>query len=193
MTESTVNELIAKLRDRAESDEMAASEIDPLHYTPDEPGSIAAGLEFLAIERRECADMLEQQAAIIAEQGRKIADYIAELEARSAPAAGASEGQAELTAEDVSRQYQDGVHIGSGLPRATCPCGFCARHRYGFNLGDSPKLTALRERIAGMEKDAARYRHLRARAVQLGDFGSEAAYDAHMDKFAIAKQDKEQS
>jgi hypothetical protein len=38
-----------------------------------------------------------------------------------------------LTTEDVERQYRDGVHIGSGLPRATCPCGFCQKHRYGFN------------------------------------------------------------
>ncbi len=36
-----------------------------------------------------------------------------------------------LTAEDVERQYRDGVHLGSGLPRATCPCGFCAKHRLG--------------------------------------------------------------
>lgn len=41
-----------------------------------------------------------------------------------------------LTAEDVERQYRDGVHIGSGLPRATCPCGFCMKHRHGFNRGD---------------------------------------------------------
>ncbi|MGF6837003.1 hypothetical protein QF001_000870 [Paraburkholderia youngii] len=40
-----------------------------------------------------------------------------------------------LTPEDVERQYEDGVHIGSGLPRATCPCGFCAKHRHGFNRG----------------------------------------------------------
>ncbi|WP_369055010.1 hypothetical protein [Burkholderia gladioli] len=41
-----------------------------------------------------------------------------------------------LTEEDVERQYDsNGIHIGSGLPRATCPCGFCARHRHGFNQG----------------------------------------------------------
>lgn len=41
-----------------------------------------------------------------------------------------------LTEDDVERQYDStGIHIGSGLPRATCPCGFCAKHRYGFNLG----------------------------------------------------------
>ncbi|ESH90753.1 hypothetical protein B551_0222545 [Cupriavidus sp. HPC(L)] len=32
-------------------------------------------------------------------------------------------------ADDIERQYKDGIHIGSGLPRATCPCGFCAKHR----------------------------------------------------------------
>ncbi|WP_205736960.1 hypothetical protein [Achromobacter spanius] len=49
----------------------------------------------------------------------------------SAPVAGEA-----LTAEDVERQYRDGVHIGSGLPRATCPCGFCSKHRHGFERGD---------------------------------------------------------
>lgn len=49
----------------------------------------------------------------------------------SAPVAGEA-----LTAEAVERQYRDGVHIGSGLPRATCPCGFCAKHRHGFERGD---------------------------------------------------------
>ncbi|MCX5545504.1 hypothetical protein M3A49_39805 [Paraburkholderia sp. CNPSo 3076] len=42
-----------------------------------------------------------------------------------------------LTADDVERQYRDAVHIGSGLPRATCPCGFCAKHRHGFDQGDA--------------------------------------------------------
>jgi hypothetical protein len=42
-----------------------------------------------------------------------------------------------LTAEDVERQYRDGIDIGSGLPRATCPCGFCKKHRNGFNVGDA--------------------------------------------------------
>ena len=41
-----------------------------------------------------------------------------------------------LTAEAVERQYRDGLHIGSGLPRTTCPCGFCAKHRHGFERGD---------------------------------------------------------
>lgn len=45
-----------------------------------------------------------------------------------------------LTAEDVERQYIDDVHIGSGLPRATCPCGFCAKHRHGFNRDDLASL-----------------------------------------------------
>ncbi len=49
----------------------------------------------------------------------------------SAPVAGEA-----LTAEAVERQYREGVHIGSGLPRATCPCGFCAKHRHGFERGD---------------------------------------------------------
>lgn len=34
-----------------------------------------------------------------------------------------------LTNEDIERQYENGVHIGSGLPRATCPCGFCQKYR----------------------------------------------------------------
>ncbi|WP_459694311.1 hypothetical protein, partial [Achromobacter xylosoxidans] len=51
----------------------------------------------------------------------------------SAPVAGEA-----LTAEAVERQYRDGVHIGSGLPRATCPCGFCVKHRHGFERGDDP-------------------------------------------------------
>ena len=38
-----------------------------------------------------------------------------------------------MTEEDVERQYRDGVHIGSGLPRETCPCGLCEKHRFGFN------------------------------------------------------------
>jgi len=38
-----------------------------------------------------------------------------------------------MTEEDVERQYRDGIHIGSGLPRETCPCGLCSKHRFGFN------------------------------------------------------------
>jgi hypothetical protein len=42
-----------------------------------------------------------------------------------------------LTEDDVERQYRDGTHIGTGLPRATCPCGFCMKHLHGFNRGDA--------------------------------------------------------
>nr|WP_244119759.1 hypothetical protein [Burkholderia gladioli] len=52
----------------------------------------------------------------------------------SAPADAEEAGA--LTEEEVERQYDStGIHIGSGLPRATCPCGFCAKHRFGFNQG----------------------------------------------------------
>jgi hypothetical protein len=55
-----------------------------------------------------------------------------------------------MTKEDVERQYKDGIHIGSGLPRATCPCGFCAKHRNGFDQGEAsvPGSTYLRALIA---------------------------------------------
>lgn len=36
---------------------------------------------------------------------------------------------AALKDTDIERQYKDGIHIGSGLPRATCPCGFCQKYR----------------------------------------------------------------
>ena|GEM_PF-2372040 len=49
---------------------------------------------------------------------------------------------AALTEEDVERQYRDGVHVGSGLPRGSCPCGFCAKHRHGFNQGDAATRSA---------------------------------------------------
>jgi hypothetical protein len=55
--------LIKRLRDAADADEVAAEELDPMHYTADDPEDIIAGLEFRARERRECADMIEQQAA----------------------------------------------------------------------------------------------------------------------------------
>ena len=84
-----ISKMIECLRERAESDELAASEIDPIHYTPDEPESIAAGLEFIASERRECADMLEHLSAVVADQGHRIASYMAELEARAHPIASA--------------------------------------------------------------------------------------------------------
>jgi len=41
-----------------------------------------------------------------------------------------------VTSDGVERQYRDGVHVGGGLPRATCRCGFCAKHRHGFDQGD---------------------------------------------------------
>lgn len=66
----------------------------------------------------------------------------------SAPVAGEA-----LTAEAVERQYRDGVHIGSGLPRATCPCGFCAKHRHGFERGDdlaAPQASAENVRNAAL-------------------------------------------
>jgi hypothetical protein len=55
--------LIKRLRDAADADEVAAEELDPMHYTADDPEDIIAGLEFRARERRECADMIEQQVA----------------------------------------------------------------------------------------------------------------------------------
>lgn len=36
-----------------------------------------------------------------------------------------NQSAAPLTGEDIERQYKKGVHIGSGLPMETCPCGFC--------------------------------------------------------------------
>lgn len=33
-----------------------------------------------------------------------------------------------MTRDDVERQYEDGIHIASGLPRATCPCGLCKKY-----------------------------------------------------------------
>lgn len=79
-----VTELIAQLHDRADLDQEAADKIDPEHYTPDDPVDVAAGLEFQALEYRRCADMLERQSALIAEQGHRISAYMVELEARAA-------------------------------------------------------------------------------------------------------------
>jgi hypothetical protein len=64
--------------------------------------------------------------------------YDAMIHASGDAPATAAHAEASLTSDDVERQYSDGVHIGSGLPRATCPCGFCAKHRFGFNKGDVP-------------------------------------------------------
>ncbi|VWD60684.1 hypothetical protein BLA18628_07169 [Burkholderia aenigmatica] len=64
---------------------------------------------------------------------KRLEKALAPLEQHEAAPAGR---RAVLTTEDVERQYRDGVHIGSGLPRATCPCGFCMKHRHGFNRGD---------------------------------------------------------
>ncbi|PXW23369.1 hypothetical protein [Paraburkholderia caballeronis] len=62
---------------------------------------------------------------------------VAMSHAAPSPTVAADAAAHSLTVEDVERQYRDGVHIGSGLPRATCPCGFCMTHRHGFNQGDS--------------------------------------------------------
>lgn len=50
--------------------------------------------------------------------------------------------QMAMNREDVERQYKDGIHIGSGLPRATCPCGLCSKHRFGFNSGGGVPIAA---------------------------------------------------
>lgn len=63
------------------------------------------------------------------------------LEGLASPAH--TESAAPLTREDVERQYRDGIHVASGLPRATCPCGFCAKHRFGFNSGDGVAIPAI--------------------------------------------------
>ncbi|WCM21376.1 hypothetical protein NDK50_07990 [Paraburkholderia bryophila] len=59
-----------------------------------------------------------------------------------------------MNEDDVERQYQGGVHIGSGLPRATCPCGFCQKHRHGFNQGDAPIAYWTPEMVAAVKADA---------------------------------------
>lgn len=65
---------------------------------------------------------------------RKSGDRLAEIIEQHAAPQPASEQQINrMTEEDVERQYRDGVHIGSGLPRETCPCGLCEKHRFGFN------------------------------------------------------------
>lgn len=55
-----------------------------------------------------------------------------------AASAAPAEGRESMTEEVVERQYREGIHIGSGLPRATCPCGLCAKHRFGFNRATAP-------------------------------------------------------
>jgi hypothetical protein len=78
-----VTRLIVLLRDRADADEEVAAELDPLHYTPDDPADIIAGLQLMTSERRACADMIERQAAVIADLGHKLAAYMVELEERA--------------------------------------------------------------------------------------------------------------
>lgn len=43
-----------------------------------------------------------------------------------------------LTGEDIERQYENGICLGSGLPRATCPCGFCQKYREPRILAAQP-------------------------------------------------------
>lgn len=62
---------------------------------------------------------------------------LAEMPSESADLANRLSGGHEITERGVERQYENGIHIGSGLPRATCPCGFCTKHRHGFNQGDA--------------------------------------------------------
>ena len=47
------------------------------------------------------------------------------------PRAAASQPAADdsMTLNDAARQYRGGVHIGSGLPFSTCPCGLCKKVR----------------------------------------------------------------
>lgn len=58
--------LIERLRHRAENARLAASEIDPDHYTPDDPADIAAGLEGEAAILEAAAAALSARAAPVA-------------------------------------------------------------------------------------------------------------------------------
>lgn len=62
---------------------------------------------------------------------------LVEMPSESADLANRLSRPQEISERDVERQYENGIHIGSGLPRATCPCGFCAKHRHGFNQGNA--------------------------------------------------------
>lgn len=62
MSKTTLT-LIERLRSAARIDRTAAEEIDPEHYTPDDPVDIVAGLVFYAEMMEEAAAALEALAA----------------------------------------------------------------------------------------------------------------------------------
>jgi hypothetical protein len=89
--------------------------------------------------------------------GVRMDDWIRDTVARVASTANVAQGAeaVALTEADVERQYKNGIHIGSGLPRETCPCGFCAKHRFGFNYD-------AQSQIAEVCEDADGYKHIEA-------------------------------
>lgn len=55
--------------------------------------------------------------------------WIAQEHARISAAQPSEQAQQPTSAPaEVERQYKDGVHIGSGLPRESCPCGLCKKY-----------------------------------------------------------------
>lgn len=58
-----------------------------------------------------------------AQQAAELAELRAQLEEERARNAAKP-----MTRADVERQYEDGIHIGSGLPPASCPCGLCKKY-----------------------------------------------------------------
>lgn len=81
------------------------------------------------------------------------------LAARQQSATPAAPVQAASYLADVLRQYDaNGIHIGSGLPKATCPCGLCQKVR---KFEATPSATPADAASEADKRDATRYRWLR--------------------------------
>jgi hypothetical protein len=98
---------------------------------------LANGLDMHAAGETELARITEPATMerIRAKQAAK--PKHSPLPEHAAPAAPQPAQKEPLAPDDVERQYRGSVHIGSGLPRATCQCGFCTKHRHGFNRGNA--------------------------------------------------------
>lgn len=93
---------------------------------------------------------------------QKLIDMLtAALTRASAATVGETNARRPLTADEVAAQYDEqGIHIGSGLPAETCPCGLCKKVREAAQQQQSepveadPYLEGIKKRWPSGEQQA---------------------------------------
>lgn len=103
----------------------------PLYIHPEASSPGLSEDEWLALaERHIRADWNSEQPDGYLNAVKALVQDAMSLTRASAATVGEPNARRPLTADEVAAQYDEqGIHIGSGLPAETCPCGLCKKVR----------------------------------------------------------------